>query len=148
RIEQNPAIDLRTCTEVVGLEGNEHIERVRWLDKRTGKIETRDIRHIFVMTGAIPNTGWLAGCVQVDEKGVYQDWYRTDAGRSDKLKLAAGTFSVPIGNELARSVRGWRRSRGERQASRLRCRRRIDRSCFRSSGLARIALCPIEVAFI
>jgi thioredoxin reductase (NADPH) len=42
---------------------------VRWLDKRTGKIETRDIRHIFVMTGAIPNTGWLAGCVQVDEKG-------------------------------------------------------------------------------
>ena len=69
RIEENPAIDLRTCTEVVGLEGNEHLERVRWLDKRTGKIETRDIRHIFVMTGAIPNTGWLAGCVQVDEKG-------------------------------------------------------------------------------
>jgi thioredoxin reductase (NADPH) len=69
RIEENPAIDLRTCTEVVGMEGNEHLERVRWLDKRTGKIETHDIRHVFVMTGAIPNTGWLAGCLQVDEKG-------------------------------------------------------------------------------
>jgi thioredoxin reductase (NADPH) len=69
RIEENPAIDLRTCTEVVGMEGNEHLERVRWLDKRTGEIETRDIRHVFVMTGAIPNTGWLAGCLQVDEKG-------------------------------------------------------------------------------
>ena len=63
RIEENPAIDLRTCTEVVGLEGNDHLERGRWRDKRTGKIETRDIRHVFVMTGAIPNTGWLAGCV-------------------------------------------------------------------------------------
>src|SRR3984893_9956482 len=69
RIEENPAIDLRTCTEVVGMEGNEHLERVRWLDKRTGQIETHDIRHVFVMTGAVPNTGWLAGCLQVDEKG-------------------------------------------------------------------------------
>src|SRR5438132_2462603 len=69
RIEENPAIDLRTCTEIVALEGNDHLERVQWRDNRPGKIETRDVRHIFVMTGAIPNTAWLCGCVLVDAKG-------------------------------------------------------------------------------
>jgi thioredoxin reductase (NADPH) len=69
RIEENPAIDLRTCTEIVTVEGTDHLERVRWRDNRTGKIETHDIRHIFVMAGAIPNTQWLDGCVALDAKG-------------------------------------------------------------------------------
>jgi thioredoxin reductase (NADPH) len=69
RIEENPAIDLRTCTEMVTVEGADHLERVRWRDNRTGKTETHDIRHIFVMTGAIPNTQWLDGCVALDAKG-------------------------------------------------------------------------------
>jgi len=69
RIEENPAIDLRTCTEIVTVEGADHLERVRWRDNRTGKTETHDIRHIFVMTGAIPNTQWLDGCVALDTKG-------------------------------------------------------------------------------
>jgi thioredoxin reductase (NADPH) len=69
RIEENPAISLRTCTEIVALEGSEHLERVQWRDKRTGKTETRNIRHIFVMTGAVPNTAWLGGCLSLDAKG-------------------------------------------------------------------------------
>jgi len=69
RIEENPAIDLRTCTEIVAVEGADHLERVRWRDNRTGKTETHDIRHIFVMAGAIPNTQWLDGCVALDAKG-------------------------------------------------------------------------------
>ena len=69
RIEQNPAIVLRTCTEIVALEGSNHLERVRWRDDRTGKIETHDIRHVFVMTGAVPSTQWLVGCVVLDAKG-------------------------------------------------------------------------------
>jgi thioredoxin reductase (NADPH) len=69
RIEENPVINLRTCTEIVALEGNEHLERVQWRDKRTGKTETRNIRHIFVMTGAVPNTAWLGGCLSLDAKG-------------------------------------------------------------------------------
>src|SRR6202043_3389891 len=32
-------------------------------------VETRDIRHVFVMTGALPSTAWLAGCVALDAKG-------------------------------------------------------------------------------
>jgi thioredoxin reductase (NADPH) len=69
RVEENPAISLRTCTEIVALEGNQHLERVQWRDKRAVKTETRNIRHIFVMTGAVPNTAWLGGCLSLDAKG-------------------------------------------------------------------------------
>ncbi len=81
RIEENPAIDLRTCTEIVALEGKDHLERVQWRDKRTGKIETRDIRHIFVMTGAMPNTNWLEHCLLTDSKGFVKTG--TDLTRDD-----------------------------------------------------------------
>jgi thioredoxin reductase (NADPH) len=68
RIEQNPRIELRTRTEIVGLEGSDHLERVRCRNA-AGEIETRPIRHVFVMTGAVPSTKWLAGCVVLDQKG-------------------------------------------------------------------------------
>ena len=83
RIEENPAINLRTCTEIVSLEGNEHLERVDWRDNRTGKIDMRNIRHIFVMTGAVPNTAWLGGCVLLDAKGFIKTG--TDLSRDDLM---------------------------------------------------------------
>jgi thioredoxin reductase (NADPH) len=92
RIEENPAIDLRTCTEIVALEGNDHLEHVQWRDNRTGKIETRDVRHIFVMTGAIPNTAWLGGCVLVDAKGFIKTG--TDLSR-DTLTNAGWPLTRP-----------------------------------------------------
>ena len=69
RIEDNPAIELRTHTEIVGLEGGNHLERVNWRDNESQKVESQAIRHVFVMTGAIPNTQWLNGCVALDEDG-------------------------------------------------------------------------------
>ena len=69
RIEDNPAIELLVRTEVVALEGDGHLERIRWRDNRTRSVETRDVRHLFVMTGAVPNTGWLASCLTLDDKG-------------------------------------------------------------------------------
>jgi thioredoxin reductase (NADPH) len=69
RIEQNPAIVLRTNTEIVAVEGSSHLQRVRWRDDQAGSIETHDIRHVFVMTGAVPSTDWLRGCVALDAKG-------------------------------------------------------------------------------
>src|SRR6266487_702142 len=35
RIEQNPTIDLRRNTEIIALEGSNHLARVRWRDNRT-----------------------------------------------------------------------------------------------------------------
>src|ERR1700693_4469039 len=59
RIEDSPKITLHSCTEIVALEGGNHLERVQWRDNNTGATETHDIRHIFLMTGATTNTQWL-----------------------------------------------------------------------------------------
>jgi thioredoxin reductase (NADPH) len=69
RIEDHPKITLHTCTELESVEGEHHLERVRWCDKNSGQSSTHEIRHIFLMTGAAPNTKWLDGCVALDEKG-------------------------------------------------------------------------------
>jgi thioredoxin reductase (NADPH) len=69
RIEESPAIALRTHTEIVALEGGDHLESIRWRNGQTGETEVHPIRHVFVMTGGNPNTGWLDGCVTLDAKG-------------------------------------------------------------------------------
>jgi thioredoxin reductase (NADPH) len=69
RIEDSPKITLHICTEIAALEGENHLERVQWRDKNTGTMETHDIRHIFLMTGATPNSQWLSDCVALDDKG-------------------------------------------------------------------------------
>jgi thioredoxin reductase (NADPH) len=69
RIEENPAIVLRTRTEIVALDGDGRLERVRMRDDRTGEIESHEIGHVFMMTGAVPNTRWLDGCIVLDENG-------------------------------------------------------------------------------
>src|SRR5262249_27299618 len=69
RIEEQPAIVLRTTAEIVALEGDGRLARVRWRDNSTGEVETHDIRHVFIMTGAVPNTRWLNGCLTLDDNG-------------------------------------------------------------------------------
>jgi thioredoxin reductase (NADPH) len=69
RIEENPAIELHYCTEIVGLEGDAQLERVTWRNKNTGETSTHDIRHVFIMAGGSPRTEWLQGCVAMDNKG-------------------------------------------------------------------------------
>jgi thioredoxin reductase (NADPH) len=69
RIDAHPRIEQHTRTELVGLEGNGHLEHVSWRTGPGGRIETQDIRHVFTMTGAEPSTKWMAGCVALDGKG-------------------------------------------------------------------------------
>ena len=68
RIEENPVIELRTCTELTGLEGNGHLERVSWRKDQEAS-ESHNIRHVFIMTGAEPSTQWLNGCIALDARG-------------------------------------------------------------------------------
>jgi thioredoxin reductase (NADPH) len=68
RIEQHESIELHTRTELVALEGQDHLEHVLWRDGN-GRVESRPIRHMFVMMGAVPNTAWLEGCLALDAKG-------------------------------------------------------------------------------
>src|SRR5215471_16623707 len=68
RIEETPNIELKTRTQIVAFEGADSLECVTWSDAE-GKLSTVAVRHVFMMTGASPNTGWLENRVALDEKG-------------------------------------------------------------------------------
>ncbi|MBZ5577932.1 MAG: FAD-dependent oxidoreductase [Acidobacteriia bacterium] len=68
RIETCREITFKPWTQIDELDGESHLEQVRWRDVQTGAAETREIRHLFLMTGANPNTEWLGGCVALDSK--------------------------------------------------------------------------------
>jgi len=68
RIDACADITLRTWTRVEALEGDSHLEKLRWSNQQSGESEERNIRHLFLMTGANPNTDWLQGCLALDEK--------------------------------------------------------------------------------
>ncbi len=85
RIEENPRITLHTRTQITALDGNEHLERLSWHNASTDAAENRDIGNVFLMTGAVPNTAWLDGCVALDDK----DFVRTGTElRADDLTKA------------------------------------------------------------
>src|SRR6266540_1663753 len=69
RIENTPTIILRPQTEIVTLEGGDHLECVYWRNNQSGQTEKHEISHVFIMTGADPNTHWLIGCIILDVKG-------------------------------------------------------------------------------
>ncbi|HVO48605.1 MAG TPA: FAD-dependent oxidoreductase [Steroidobacteraceae bacterium] len=69
RIEEHPRISVHTRTEITALAGNGRLQRITWCRHPQDELETRDIEHLFLMTGAIPNTRWLQGCVAMDPNG-------------------------------------------------------------------------------
>lgn len=69
RIEETPNITLHTRTEIVELKGDQHLERVVLRNNATGESWERPYRHVYLMTGASPNTEWLRNCVCLDDKG-------------------------------------------------------------------------------
>jgi thioredoxin reductase (NADPH) len=69
RIEETPTIIVRAYTEIASLDGRDHLECVGWRNNQTGQTEAHKISHVFLMTGAVPNTGWLDGCLALDAKG-------------------------------------------------------------------------------
>ena len=70
RIEEDPRITVHTRTEIAALEGDDHLETVHLRQRDDGtKTERKNLRHVFVMTGANPSTRWLDGCVVLDDHG-------------------------------------------------------------------------------
>ena len=69
RIENNPKITVQYNSEIIGLDGDWHLENVQWRNKATGEVRTCPIRHVFLMTGAVPSTAWLKDCLALDSKG-------------------------------------------------------------------------------
>jgi thioredoxin reductase (NADPH) len=69
RIEETPDITLHVKTEITALQGKGRLERVTWRTGPDGTPQTHAIGHVFLMTGAAPNTEWLQDCVALDDKG-------------------------------------------------------------------------------
>ena len=115
RIEENPAIELRTRTELVALEGRPS-SRTRPLarTRRRAIEDAATSRHVFVMTGAVPNTGWLDGCVALDDERLHQDG--ADLSPED---LAAGALAARRGRRTCsrRACRACSRSATSRAAT-------------------------------
>jgi len=69
RIEATPQIEVRTCTEVVGAAGDEHLEQLVLGDTRSSERSTVPASWLFVFIGAQPHTAWLGEQVVRDAKG-------------------------------------------------------------------------------
>jgi thioredoxin reductase (NADPH) len=92
RIEDDPGITLHTRTQIVALDGDDHLETVQWDTDRSGSVETLPIRHVFMMIGAVPNTTWLTDCVALDDKGFIKTGPDLSA---EDLKTARWPLSRP-----------------------------------------------------
>jgi len=69
RIAESSNITLHVNTEITSLQGDEQLERVTWKTAPDNALETRAIGHVFLMTGAVPSTHWLKGCIALNDKG-------------------------------------------------------------------------------
>ena len=69
RIAEAPNITLHVNTEITSLQGSERLERVTWRTAPDNVVETHAIGHVFLMTGAVPSTHWLTGCIALNDKG-------------------------------------------------------------------------------
>ena len=69
RIEESPNITLHVRTQITALEGDRELKRITWRRASDAVEEQREIAHVFLMTGALPNTQWLNGSVALDDRG-------------------------------------------------------------------------------
>jgi thioredoxin reductase (NADPH) len=69
QIADLPNVRVRTCSEVVGASGSDHLERLRIADRSAGTEEEVETSWLFVFIGAAPCTDWLGKEVRRDENG-------------------------------------------------------------------------------
>jgi len=69
QIEDVPNISVRTCTEVIEANGDDHLESLTLRNTATGGTETVEAQLLFLFIGAAPLTDWLDGVVVRDSAG-------------------------------------------------------------------------------
>lgn len=69
RIASSANVQLHPHCTVTSVEGSDFLTRLRWRDAANGTTETRDVRGLFVMIGAAPNTEWVSDCLPLDPAG-------------------------------------------------------------------------------
>lgn len=105
RIEASEHITLHTETELTGLHGGRHLERVTW-QTRGATPQTHAISNVFLMLGAVPNTEWLDGCLALDEQGFVLGADRVQAGGRPALPLETSRPRIfAVGDARAGSIK-------------------------------------------
>ncbi len=69
QIERTPNIQLWTRASVVEVHGEKRLEEISVLCSDTNKIERVPASSMFIFIGALPQTDWLGGLVERDERG-------------------------------------------------------------------------------
>jgi thioredoxin reductase (NADPH) len=69
QIADIPNIAVRTCTEVIAAEGEDHLERLSLRNTADGSTEMTEAQMLFLFIGAAPLTDWLDGVVARDPRG-------------------------------------------------------------------------------
>ncbi|WP_299631881.1 FAD-dependent oxidoreductase [uncultured Roseobacter sp.] len=95
RIDQSSRITLHTHTELSALQGDRMLEQLTFRNRQTGDEEVKDVSNLFVMIGAIPNTGWMGDCVALDDKGFVLTGHDAKADSTSPFATSiSGIFAV------------------------------------------------------
>ncbi len=105
RIETSDRIKLHTCTEITGLAGDEYLREVTWTDRRNGKSETHAVGNVFAMIGAEPNSEWLQGCLDLDERGFVLTGRDADGHAPDSTFATSKAGIYAVGDVRSGSVK-------------------------------------------
>jgi thioredoxin reductase (NADPH) len=111
RLKADPRITIEYGAEVSALRGGDHLEAVTIRDANTGSTRLVNTRALFIMVGATPNTEWLSGLVDLDDKGFVITGSGTLAAASPFATSLPGVFAV--GDVRAGSVKRVASSVGE-----------------------------------
>lgn len=108
RLEADPSISVEYGAEVVAVQGDEVLRTV--ILRQGGGEQQVETCAMFVMVGAVPNTGWLSDLVQLDAQGFVRTGGDVGAG-SPYETSCPGIFAV--GDVRAGSVKRVASSVGE-----------------------------------
>lgn len=96
RIEIDPKIKLITGVEVQELAGQDHLEQVTLVDRKTRESQTLACSGLFCFIGARPATAWLGDGVMLDEDGfVLTDRQLPDSAATNASRALPFETSVP-----------------------------------------------------
>jgi thioredoxin reductase (NADPH) len=111
RLAADPRITIEYAAEVTELHGTDRLEAVTIRDVKSGSSRRVETPALFIMVGAAPNTEWLAGLVELDDKGYVITGRGSGSSASPFATSKAGVFAV--GDVRAGSVKRVASSVGE-----------------------------------
>ena len=102
RLNAHPNITVHTQTEVTELHGETGLNAVKLHERLGGQDWTLKVAALFIMVGAAPNTDWLSGLVDLDDKGFVRTGPEVGGATQYETSLP-GVFAV--GDVRAGSVK-------------------------------------------